>query len=152
MSPYVFITPDRVRTINGAEFKLGIVNNKPTEISGNLKGKGCCPGIVRGRVRVITDPNQETLEGYDILVAERTDPGWITVISQAKGIVVEYGSLLSHTAIVARELGIPTIVACCSVTNRLQTGDLIELNGLTGEVQIIERDHFKDCVFPVISA
>jgi len=104
-----------------------------------LRGLGCCPGIIKGFARVIDDPNtQQLLEG-EILVAKRTDPGWITVIAQARGIVVEYGSLLSHTAIVARELGIPTIVSVSNVTTSVNTGDWLEINGATGEVRVTPR-------------
>ena len=49
------------------------------------------------------------------MVAEFTDPGWITLFANAAGILVERGSLLSHSAIVAREMGIPAIVAIDNV-------------------------------------
>jgi pyruvate,water dikinase len=75
----------------------------------------------------------------DILIAERTDPGWIVLFTHAKGIIVEYGSLLSHTAIVSRELGIPAIVSCSGVMNWLEDGDLIEFNGKTGAVRKFEE-------------
>lgn len=137
--------PDRIRTINGARFDvLAHQDNKPTKTDSitqanvDLNGKGCCPGVVEGRARVIVDPARESMKGYDILIAERTDPGWIGVISQAKAIVVEYGSLLSHTAIVARELGIPTIVAAANVTKEISTGDRIVIDGQVGTVRIIE--------------
>ncbi len=80
-------------------------------------GIGCCPGIVRGPVRV--DPRSRGTTGSaqgEILVAERTDPGWIMLFPSAAGLLVERGSLLSHSAIVARELGIPAIVALAGVT------------------------------------
>ncbi|MCC7526965.1 MAG: phosphoenolpyruvate synthase, partial [Candidatus Melainabacteria bacterium] len=76
-----------------------------------MQGLGCSPGIVRGRVRVVRDPASAKPLEDEILIAERTDPGWIVLFTQAKGIIVEYGSLLSHTAIVSRELGIPAIVS-----------------------------------------
>lgn len=100
------------------------------------KGLGCCPGIVRGYARVIDDPDTQQLKPGEILIAKRTDPGWITVIAQASGIVVEYGSLLSHTAIVSRELGIPTIVSVSNVTTSVTTGEWLEINGATGEVRV----------------
>ncbi|MBX9669410.1 MAG: DUF3419 family protein [Candidatus Obscuribacterales bacterium] len=112
-----------------------------------LQGLGCCPGILKGKVRVIDDPNSQHLEEGEILVAKRTDPGWITVIAQAKGIIVEYGSLLSHTAIVARELGIPTIVSVSGVTTALNNGDRIEMNGATGLIKVtgqLTECHFSD--------
>jgi len=99
-----------------------------------LKGLGCCPGIVRGRARVITDPSNATLNTGDILVAERTDPGWIMLFPSAAGLLVERGSLLSHSAIVAREMGIPAVVSLTGVTRWLHDGDLVELDGSTGIV------------------
>ncbi|MFN0085423.1 MAG: PEP/pyruvate-binding domain-containing protein [Blastocatellia bacterium] len=99
------------------------------------KGLGCCPGIVRGRVRVVTDPRHAALEHGEILVAERTDPGWIMLFPSAAGLLVERGSLLSHSAIVARELGIPAIVSIAGVTQWLSTGDEVELNGTTGVIR-----------------
>jgi pyruvate,water dikinase len=103
------------------------------------QGLGCCPGVVRGPVRVITDPRQATLNTGDILVAERTDPGWIMLFPSAAGLLVERGSLLSHSAIVARELGIPAIVSVGGVTRWLKDGDWVELDGSKGVVTRIDR-------------
>ncbi len=100
----------------------------------SLKGIGCCPGIVRGPVRVIRDPRGAHLRPGEILVAERTDPGWIMLFPAAAGILVERGSLLSHSAIVAREMGIPAIVSIPNLTRSLADGQWIEMNGSTGEV------------------
>jgi pyruvate,water dikinase len=100
-----------------------------------LKGLGCCPGVVRGPVRVITDPRNATLKTGDILIAERTDPGWIMLFPSAAGLLVERGSLLSHSAIVAREMGIPAIVSLTGVTRWLKDGDVVELDGGTGVVR-----------------
>jgi pyruvate,water dikinase len=98
------------------------------------RGLGCCPGVVRGPVRVVTDPRHATLRMGDVLVAERTDPGWIMLFPCAAGLLVERGSLLSHSAIVAREMGIPAIVSLDGVTRWLKDGDWVELNGGTGVV------------------
>src|SRR5207237_1591403 len=99
-----------------------------------LQGLGCCPGVVRGPVRVVTDPRRATLNAGDILVAERTDPGWIMLFPSAAGVLVERGSLLSHSAIVSREMGIPSIVALTGVTRWLHDGDLVALEGRPGLV------------------
>lgn len=99
-----------------------------------LTGLGCSPGIVRGKVRVVRDPNTAKPLDEEILIAERTDPGWIVLFTQAKGIIVEYGSLLSHTAIVSRELGIPAIVSASGVMEWLKDGDMIEFDGRTGAI------------------
>ncbi len=75
-----------------------------------------------------------------ILVAEHTDPGWIMLFPSAAGVLVERGSLLSHSAIVARELGIPAIVSVPGVTRWLRDGDWVEMDGATGRVRRIPAD------------
>jgi len=104
------------------------------------KGIGCCPGIVRGPARVITDPRHAELKPGEILVAERTDPGWILLFASAAGLLVERGSLLSHSAIVSREMGLPSIVSISGITKNLADGDEIEMNGSTGTVKRIRHD------------
>ncbi|HCE67991.1 MAG: phosphoenolpyruvate synthase [Geobacteraceae bacterium GWC2_55_20] len=100
-----------------------------------LKGIGCCPGVVRGSVRVITDPRGAIILQGEILVAERTDPGWIMLFPACSGLLVERGSLLSHSAIVAREMGIPAVVSIPGITAWLKTGDLVEMDGGSGVVR-----------------
>jgi pyruvate,water dikinase len=121
----------------------GVVNHGHTyqssapseQTSGDqMQGLGCCPGVIRGRVRVITDPRGARLNQGEILVAERTDPGWIMLFPAAAGLLVERGSLLSHSAIVAREMGIPAIVSIRGVTKWLKDGDWVELDGGKGVV------------------
>jgi rifampicin phosphotransferase len=99
------------------------------------KGLGCSPGIVRGPVRVVTDPNAVEPGDDAILVAEHTDPGWIMIFPSARGVLVERGSLLSHAAIVARELGIPAVVSLPGLTGWLRDGDSVEMDGSTGVVR-----------------
>ena len=112
----------------------------------DLRGTGCCPGTVRGRVRVILDPQSANPEPGEILVARRTDPGWITLLPAAAGLLVEFGSLLSHSAIVTREMGIPSIVAIPNLIKQLKTGDLVEMDGSRGVVKIVSHaDLGGDC-------
>ena len=99
-----------------------------------LKGIGCCAGVVRGRVRVVRNPRDAAVAPGEIVVAERTDPGWVMIFPSAAGLLVERGSLLSHSAIVARELGLPAIVALAGVTQWLKDGDYVEMDGTTGAV------------------
>ncbi len=101
-------------------------------------GTACCSGRVRGRARVITDPRQSSLEPGDILIAERTDPGWILLLAAASAVVVQHGSLLSHAAIVSRELGLPSVVAVPGIMNQLKDGDWIEVDGGLGVVRRLE--------------
>ncbi len=102
------------------------------------KGLGCCPGRVRGPVRVVRDPRGVELPAGTILVAERTDPGWIMLFPAASGLLVERGSLLSHSAIVSRELGLPAIVSIPGITTWLADGDWVEFDGSSGVVRKLE--------------
>jgi rifampicin phosphotransferase len=104
----------------------------------SLTGIGCCPGIVRGPVRVVCDPRDAAVKPGEIIVADRTDPGWIMIFPVISGLLVERGSLLSHSAIVARELNLPTIVALPGVTTWLKDNDWVEMDGSTGVVVKIE--------------
>jgi len=104
----------------------------------SLKGTGACPGIVKGRVRVVIEPRGARLEPGEILVARQTDPGWVVLFPAAAGLLVERGSLLSHSAIVSRELRLPCIVSLPGITTTLKTGDLVEMDGSRGTVTILE--------------
>ena len=112
---------------------------EPSAAAEMIQGTGCYPGIVRGVVRVVHDPRDSSLRDGEILVAERTDPGWIMLFPRAAGLLVERGSLLSHSAIVSRELGIPSIVAIPHLTAWLQSGDIVEMDGRSGTARIVER-------------
>jgi pyruvate,water dikinase len=63
-----------------------------------------------------------------------TDPGWVFLMVSAAGLVVEKGSLLSHTAIIGRELGVPTVVGVEGATELIRNGQVIQVNGQTGEI------------------
>ena len=102
-------------------------------------GTGCYPGLVRGPVRVVRDPRDAGLRPGEILVAERTDPGWVMLFPAASGLLVERGSLLSHSAIVARELGIPAVVSVAGLTQWLETGDMVEMDGRAGTIRRLHR-------------
>lgn len=111
---------------------------KPPEEGAARKGAGCSAGLVTARARVIRDPRTQALERGEILVARHTDPGWIAVFSNASAIVVERGSLLSHSAIVARELGIPCVVGLKEATHWIADGEMIEVDGASGHVRKID--------------
>jgi pyruvate,water dikinase len=103
------------------------------------KGLACCKGVVRAKVRVIEDPRTEALLPGEILVARHTDPGWIAVFANAAGVIAERGSLLSHSAIVAREMGVPCVVSLKGATQWLKTGDIVRLDGGAGTVERTSR-------------
>ncbi|MBF0353270.1 MAG: phosphoenolpyruvate synthase [SAR324 cluster bacterium] len=112
--------------------------NKQAAGDGALKGIGCYPGIVENKVRLIFSPEDELSLNGQILCTVRTDPGWAPLFPTAGGIVVERGSTLSHSAVVARELGIPAIVGIPDITKILKDGETIRMDGATGEVTRLE--------------
>jgi phosphohistidine swiveling domain-containing protein len=104
-------------------------------------GLGVSPGVVSGQVVVIDKPDfKQDIKGK-ILITKMTDPGWVYLMTQAAGIICEKGSLLSHTAIVGREIGIPVVVNIQDATRRIVDGSFIRMDGRTGMVLVIE-DHF----------
>ncbi|MEM6910229.1 MAG: PEP/pyruvate-binding domain-containing protein [Verrucomicrobiota bacterium] len=104
-------------------------------LEGDLRGTGASPGVVRGKVRVVENPQGVTLRAGEILVARQTDPGWIVLFTAAAGLLVERGSVLSHSAIVSRELGLPCVVGLTGICEALQEGDEVELDGASGVVR-----------------
>jgi pyruvate,water dikinase len=131
--------PDRFETRG---FSGPILSSTPTAYPDGveLRGLGCCSGIVRGYARVVHNPKDAEVKRGEILVAERTDPGWIMLFPLASGLVVERGSLLSHSAIVARELKLPAVVGVTGAIARLKTGDLVEIDGGAGVVRILRAE------------
>lgn len=101
-----------------------------------LIGTPCCPGIVEGVVRVVRDMKDAEGINGEILVTERTDPGWVPLYPSCSGLLIERGSLLSHSAVVARELGLPTIVGISGgLMRKLKTGDRVRIDGAKGEMR-----------------
>lgn len=103
---------------------------------GLLTGTGCCPGVVTGSVKVLRTPSEDARLDGEILVAERTDPGWVPLYPSVSGLLIERGSILSHSAIVAREMGIPTIVGIAGLVSTLKTGQVVTMDGGAGTVRV----------------
>jgi pyruvate,water dikinase len=100
-----------------------------------LRGAGCSPGVGRGPARVVLDPRDATMRPGEVLVAATTDPGWIFLMAGAAALVAERGNPLSHTAIVGRELGLPTVVGVAGATRLLVTGEPLVVDGAAGTVR-----------------
>ena len=92
-------------------------------------------GIVEGEILVIDEPNLSIDATDKIIVTKMTDPGWVFLIKNCKGIIAQQGSLLSHTAIISRELNKPAIVNVKNVLQLVMTGERVKINGLTGEIE-----------------
>lgn len=124
--------PDPPRTFIGAPPSLQV----PPSGGDVLRGTAASSGVVEGRARVLLSATQmsELLPG-EILVVHTTDVGWTPLFCVAAGVVTELGGPLSHAAIVARELAVPSVVNVDGVTRALKTGDLVRLDGDAGFVE-----------------
>ena len=105
--------------------------------SGIYCGVPCSHGVAEGEVLLVDVPAQVMDTKDKILVTKMTDPGWVFLIAGAKAIVAEKGSLLSHTAIISRELEKPAVVAVSQITKILKTGDYVRVDGNKGEVVLL---------------
>ncbi len=106
---------------------------------GQLTGSPVSPGVVEGRVRVVLDPRKAGLLPGEILVCPGTDPSWTPLFLTAAGLIMEVGGMMTHGAVVAREYGIPAAVGVDRATLRLQTGQLVRLNGSSGVIELLEE-------------
>lgn len=104
---------------------------------GALVGNPVSPGVAEGWVRVIDDPQTETLDPGDILVAPFTDPGWTPLFINAGGLIMEVGGAMTHGSVVAREYGIPAIVGVRGATTALQTGQRVRVDGNRGVIEVL---------------
>lgn len=100
-------------------------------------GTACSSGIAEGEVLLVKEPSPLLDTKGKILVTKMTDPGWVFLIAPAKAVVSEKGSLLSHTAIISRELGKPAVVGIEHITEYLKTGDRIRVDGDAGTVTVL---------------
>jgi phosphohistidine swiveling domain-containing protein len=126
----------RVLLSDGRAFYEGVNGGSG---SGAISGSPVSPGSAQGRVRVVLDPRQARLLPGEILVCPGTDPSWTPLFLSAAGLVMEVGGMMTHGAVVAREYGIPAIVGVDRATTRLLTGQLIRVNGSSGEIEVLEE-------------
>ena len=106
------------------------------KLKSELKGLGANNGTITATARVIESFSEiDRLQEGDILVTKFTDTGWTPKFAIISGIVTEYGGILCHAAIVSREYGIPAIVSCTNVMNEIKDGEIITINGTTGEIR-----------------
>jgi phosphohistidine swiveling domain-containing protein len=131
---------DHFETYGMAYHRNDFVNpdkeDAPDTGDGSLRGIGCSPGTVEGKARVIHSPRDDVRLNGEILVAARTDPGWVPLYPSVSGILIERGSILSHSAIVAREMGIPAIVGIPNLLQAITDGQTIHMDASSGHVTI----------------
>lgn len=138
--PFFITSQDEVPSIEELE-AIQAAKEKPVQATAGtvLEGTAGSAGVARGRARIVLDPSDPAgLEPDDILVAPLTDPSWTPLFLPAAAVVVNVGALMSHAVVVARELGIPCVVAIENASDRIMDGSIIEVDGTTGVVTIIE--------------
>ena len=131
------ILPDRflTRGFLGENFYYEDLAGNSQLDENTLQGTGCSKGIVKGKVKIVLNPMDTQVEDGDIVVTKSTDPSWVMVFPLLKGLIVEKGSLLSHSAIISREMNIPAIVGVQGATSILKTGDMVQFDGSTGIIK-----------------
>jgi pyruvate,water dikinase len=123
----------------------GLIGIKPAAISHSpndrvLQGIPCSAGIVQAIVRPVKYSDElKSIDG-GILATYATDPGFVVLFASASGILTERGSLLSHAAIVSREMGIPCIVGIEGLMEKLKEGMIVEMDGNKGTVTILNEE------------
>ena len=141
--PDLSALPPALRLVNAAVIQtvqLMLGPTTPPDASNELRGVSGSPGRYSGTVRVVRDETEFAKLGPgDVLVAPVTSPPWSVLFLQAGAVVTDGGGVLSHTAVIAREYGIPAVLATGEATRRLSDGDLVRVDGTTGVVSTAAR-------------
>ena len=112
-----------------------------------LRGLAASPGVYRGRVRVIrTTADLHRLRPGEVLVCPITTAAWMMTFQRAGALVADAGSVLSHTALVAREYGLPAVVATSNGTSTLVDGEEVVVDGNHGTVERVSPAPTSDPV------
>jgi len=129
------------RIMNGLNIAISLaVEHTPnhTILPDKMVGISASMGVVEGSAKVIISEDQiKEIKMGDILVVHQTTAAFTIVFPLIAGIISEYGGILSHPAILAREYGIPCIVGCLGATGKIHTGMRIRLDGTKGIVQVV---------------
>ncbi|MGB3682433.1 MAG: PEP/pyruvate-binding domain-containing protein [Rubrobacteraceae bacterium] len=105
-----------------------------------LGGFAVSPGQVTAQASVVRSPAEfDQMEPDTILVCPTTTPAWTPLFSNAKGLVTDIGGALAHGSIVAREYGIPAVMGTGTATQRIQSGQLIQIDGDSGTVTLLDE-------------
>ena len=132
---YAQMTPPSVLTSDGETIAPPIKRDLPQN---SLAGTAVSGGLYEGVARVVHDPATEDLGAGEILVARFTDPGWTPLFGHAGALVMEVGGQMTHGSVIAREIGIPAVVAVEGATQKIRSGARIRVDGERGFVTVLE--------------
>lgn len=130
--------PDRIIYMDENPPILGKLDVAQFENIKYLQGTAVSKGKVTAQAAVVISPQLDTNVQGKILISKMTDPGWVFLMTQSVGLISEKGSLLSHTAIVGRELGIPVIVGMTNATSIFKSDDWLKMDGELGIVEKVK--------------
>ncbi len=131
----LYIVQTRPITTIEKTAEVNTKNNNQINTTPILKGISASPGIGTGVVKVLKSPKEiDKIKTGDILVAPMTSPDYVPAMKKASAIVTNEGGMTSHAAIVSREMGIPCIVGTKNATKVLKDGEVVTVNGTTGEI------------------
>ncbi|MEK7463626.1 MAG: PEP-utilizing enzyme [Patescibacteria group bacterium] len=104
-----------------------------------IKGTPASPGIIKGTVSILKNKEDEMnfTEG-SIAVVERSNANLVHVIGKALGVIIDEGGMMSHAAVLSRELHKPCVIGTKVATATLKNGDIVEIDGEKGTVKIIK--------------
>ena len=113
------------------------INKGGTVMANVLKGLPVSSGTYEGTVKVLrSNADFDKVCDGDVIVVYASSPAWTVPLLKAGALIAEVGGVLCHTAIVAREIGVPGIVNIEDVTNILKDGDRVIVNGEAGELSV----------------
>ena len=132
----IYIVQTRPVTSLGSKTQVTSHKSQVTEATAPiLKGIPASPGIGTGKVKLLKSPKEiGKIEKGDVLVAPMTSPDYVPAMKKASAIVTNEGGMTSHAAIVSREMGIPCVVGTKVATKTLEDGQIVTVNGKTGEI------------------
>ncbi len=142
MNDSAFLFRDDKATILTNKADLKIIDDilEKKETAKEFSGIGVSPGKVRGPVAVIlSNADFAKFKKEQVLVASATRPDFVPIMKVAAAVVTDEGGMLSHAAIVSRELGIPCVVGTKKATMNLKDGDFVEVDADRGVVRILKK-------------
>ncbi|HIH43539.1 MAG TPA: hypothetical protein HA257_00205 [Candidatus Methanoperedenaceae archaeon] len=102
-----------------------------------LTGIPTSKGVYQGRVCIVMDESEfGKIRAGDVLVCPATTPVWSVLFSSIGALVTNYGGILSHPAIIAREFRIPAVVATGNATELLKDDQIVTVDGTRGAVEV----------------